>query len=458
MSSGRIHVRTGRLVIVACATDRRARFCRAIVATFMLLACQGSKSPQPAPSAARTSPVPEQAASTEVPNAAPSAAVGDNRQVPTTHDTLAGGAPESALEAAVERSNAASFALWQAMEHSESFVASPHSIRSALGLVYLAAAEGAGRDSFRARLMYPERNQDMDIRLLDSSVRANAEARFESANAIWVASHMALSATYTDAVSQILPAEVHSSDFVANPAAAQAAINTWVSEHTRGKIPELLQGKAISAATRAVLVNAVAFSGKWLDPFERERTSLKPFLTAQGETVEAQTMVGSKCLATFEESYQAAYAHYRDSSVVFVAVVPKRWQEFRWDAAAFQRVWGAFDSPQTAELELPRFSLRSRNILNKVLHKLGLDLRDPQLLRGLLETDEQIALDLAVHEAFFQVDETSTEAAAATAIAVQHPVSTISPPPVFRVDRAFHFLLVDRRTGLILFMGQVTNP
>ncbi|NMC89365.1 MAG: serpin family protein, partial [Methanomicrobiales archaeon] len=56
------------------------------------------------------------------------------------------------------------------------------------------------------------------------------------------------------------------------------------------------------------------------------------------------------------------------------------------------------------------------------------------------------------------VNEEGTEAAAATGVVVG-PVS--APPtavPVFRADHPFVFLIMEKDSGTILFMGRVTNP
>src|SRR6476619_5663592 len=113
----------------------------------------------------------------------------------------------------------------------------------------------------------------------------------------------------------------------------------------------------------------------------------------------------------FEVSGFAAFAANGDRSVRDL-IVPKRWQAFQWNAAAFRRVWSALDNSRDADLELPKFTLRSREHLNGVLGKLRLDLNDPRLFEGMLMSDEPLGIE--IHEAFIQVDETSTEAAAAT--------------------------------------------
>ena len=58
-----------------------------------------------------------------------------------------------------------------------------------------------------------------------------------------------------------------------------------------------------------------------------------------------------------------------------------------------------------------------------------------------------------VHQAYVDVNEEGTEAAAATAVAV-----ATSLPPSFRADHPFLFLIRDTRSGSILFLGRLVNP
>ncbi|MEG3153217.1 serpin family protein, partial [Sphingomonas sp. ZT3P38] len=69
-----------------------------------------------------------------------------------------------------------------------------------------------------------------------------------------------------------------------------------------------------------------------------------------------------------------------------------------------------------------------------------------------------------IHKTYLDVDEIGSEAAAATAVVMDIIVSASQrkpppPPPfIFRADKPFLFLLRDRRTGLILFMGRYVKP
>lgn len=371
-------------------------------------------------------------------------------------DEAPGQLPAEALTAAVKRSNAASFEVWRALEAEKNLVVSPYSIRSALGLVYLAALPGSGRSSLQSRLHYPSQNEDMDIRPLHAVARAGEESGFGSASALWVARPSALSPAYLDVVPRSLAAEVHAIDFAADARRAQEIINAWSSERTRGRIPRIGEQGFIDEHTRSVLIDTVTLA--WdsaLNPGITASSFSRSFSTSQGTTVKADMLLCSPCVAVSRNDYQAAFASYRGrTSLVLVAVMPKRWRDFRWDAAAFQRVWTSFADARVAELELPKLHLRSRADLGAMLTKLDVDLADAQLTKGLLASGAPVVLDALIHEASVQVDETT--------VAVEHSPTLsrklLGERVSLRVDRPFYFALVEPRTGLVLLMGQVTDP
>jgi serpin B len=64
-----------------------------------------------------------------------------------------------------------------------------------------------------------------------------------------------------------------------------------------------------------------------------------------------------------------------------------------------------------------------------------------------------------LHKAFVDVNETGTEAAAATAVVMRAMAARPTRPiPIFRADHPFLFLIFDNRDGGILFLGRMENP
>jgi serpin B len=63
-----------------------------------------------------------------------------------------------------------------------------------------------------------------------------------------------------------------------------------------------------------------------------------------------------------------------------------------------------------------------------------------------------------LHKALITVDETRTEAAAATVGFMAFGAIESTEPVVFKIDRPFIFLIYDIPTGTILFLGKVLDP
>ena len=59
------------------------------------------------------------------------------------------------------------------------------------------------------------------------------------------------------------------------------------------------------------------------------------------------------------------------------------------------------------------------------------------------------------HKTYVETDEAGTEAAAVTVVGVG--VTSMPSYPVMRVDRPFMFVLRERHTGTVLFMGKIAR-
>ena len=245
-----------------------------------------------------------------------------------------------------------------------------------------------------------------------------------------------------------------------NSEAARSAINGWVSDQTHGKITDLLRAGDITPSTRAVLTDALYFRASWDHTFDKNDTSPATFHTLSQGDVSVPTMGASENLEYMKgDGYVAADLSYDGGKLAMRIVLP--------DAGRFDEVQSALSldwmknvdqSMQSgpAFVSLPRFDFSwGTTSLKKPLQALGMtDAFGSADFSGM--TPEPIHIQDVLQKATLSVDESGSEASAATAITFKDGGAMMNP---FQLDvnRPFLFFIRDQ-SGTLLFMGQVTNP
>lgn len=117
---------------------------------------------------------------------------------------------------------------------------------------------------------------------------------------------------------------------------------------------------------------------------------------------------------------------------------------------------------QEVKVSLPRFRVESSMDLDQQLQLLGMQRafsRDEADFSNMSDDPEGLYIGSVIHKAFVDVNEQGTEAAAATAVMLAAGCAMEpEPPKEFRADHPFLFLIRDRQTRLIHFMGRLANP
>jgi serpin B len=73
-----------------------------------------------------------------------------------------------------------------------------------------------------------------------------------------------------------------------------------------------------------------------------------------------------------------------------------------------------------------------------------------------MSSSGDLYISAVMHQAFVDVNEQGTEAAAATAVVVS--ATSVPPQAELVIDRPFLFAIRDLPTGEVLFIGRVMNP
>jgi serpin B len=248
-----------------------------------------------------------------------------------------------------------------------------------------------------------------------------------------------------------------------DPHSAQV-MNDWAAEHTKGKIKTIIE-PPISADTAMIIANAIYFKGTWLDPFDPKHTRQRPFHAANGKEEPVPMMQQTRTFAYQEgpgfQAVQLAYAGKDLEMEVLLPATNSSLEELvaRMDSQFWQRtVLPAFQENR-GTLVMPRFSLRYGAELKGSLTALGLK----SAWNGNADfsgmSPSRLFLSEVKHQSFVEVNEKGTEAAAVTTGVVALAAFRNQPPPFqMIVDRPFLFLISDKGTGSILFIGAVHDP
>jgi len=211
-----------------------------------------------------------------------------------------------------------------------------------------------------------------------------------------------------------------------------------------------------------VLTNAIYFKGDWLYEFDEEATSEEEFHVTPSTSVEVDMMSLRDETFNYAETddFQILELLYTGEDVSMLILLPKEGHMGDVEAQlSAERLgeWVDMMEGTAVNVYLPRFTFETKYFMMEDLAEMGMptaftDAADFSGMTG----NRELFIDKVIHQAFIEVNEEGTEAAAATGVSMK--LSAAMPEEVFRADRPFIFLIRDMDTGLILFMGRVTDP
>lgn len=342
---------------------------------------------------------------------------------------------------------------------------SPWSVVTALSMTY-PGARGATREAFERtlHLSLPAERYHRAMNTIDRALEARAGSggrfRLRSNNQLFTQVGLAIVPAFLDVLASEYGAGVRQLDFAAEPEPCREQINAWVSSNTEALIRELLGPGTITRDTRLALVNTLYFDAAWQTPFDPERTSPADFTLSDGTTVRVPMMAAEDVPLRHGalDGVEIFELPYRGGEVAMLLLVPPvgRLAELEGglDGARLRALVDAARA-ESLDLMLPRFQARTQARLDEALAALGLGIAfSGEADFSGMTPDERLAITAVVHEAVVRTDEAGTEAAAATAVIV----GRVSLPDYHVVNRPFLFVIRDRPTGAVLFMGRVARP
>ena len=342
---------------------------------------------------------------------------------------------------------------------------SPHSISSALALTYAGAA-GDTHSQMEKALHFPDTGEvhagfaRLRKDLVKTARKEGVELKI--ANSLWPRKGDKFLKEYLSLVRKAFGARITQVDF-ADSETARNRINAWVEDKTENRIKEIVNPGALDAMTRLVLVNAIYFKADWTRKFDEAFTQPAAFFNGEDEPPEVQLMKqeGSFRYAHVED-LQVLELPYANGAFSMLVLLPDKQDgltklEESLSMDNFKQ-WLSKLEETEVEVFLPRFELTYPFRLDGALKTLGMtdafsEAADFSGMNG----GHDLYLGAVLHKAFVAVNETGTEAAAAT-LAVMVTKGLSFPAATFRADHPFLFLIRENSSESILFMGRLVKP
>ncbi|MBO7507462.1 MAG: hypothetical protein J6T67_08790 [Paludibacteraceae bacterium] len=280
-------------------------------------------------------------------------------------------------------------------------------------------------------------------------------------NAAWPVWGAAVYDDFLQAAQKKYYATVRHLDFASDPGAAKDTIDQWAALMTNDCIKKL--SVLIDNSTVLVLNNACYFKGKWRIPIEKRMTRTDTFWNAPNKTQSVNMMQTLDFYSYAKtDDYQMVELVYGPSDRMIsnsgkgtysmVIVLPAEGKDL--DKTLNSVDWNDLQlSTNYVFLRFPKFGIRSSLNLNETVAGFGITdiFSDCPNAISVPASVTQI-----VQDSYVAVDEEGTEAAAVTSIGLSGAVPPENMAEMY-VNRPFGFAIREMTTGMLLFMGKVTE-
>jgi serpin B len=325
---------------------------------------------------------------------------------------------------------------------------SPLSLEQALGLLYL----GANGETKATIEGITGAKDDEPYSLQNEKLGETID--FEWANSIWIKANKKLSPSFIQSSKNKLNAESF-------PSIEVQKINTWVEKQTQGKVKDLI--KTLQLDTLTVFINAFYLKAPWEKPFEKSQNLIGPFQSSPNLASQVIYLSATQTQSYFEdESSKWTALPYQGGTLQMLLALPKKKLDLRaiedkLSTSYLDQVQKGF-KPERVDLKLPKFKIEATLSLVKILQNMGYS---ELFQRGDFSrmSLNPIQISEILQATYLKVDENGTEAAAATAVALETTsMPSLTSPKTFYANEPFLFFIQNTKTKKIYFIGRVFQP
>lgn len=342
-------------------------------------------------------------------------------------------------------------------------IVSPASVKSVLAMIVEGSSGDTEAEIKSALRLSPYKDELMDqLNLYLSALYANTSGvSLHNANAIFVSKRLKLKKDYENIVRNVYFSDVGVVDF-SDTYNASAFINSWISQHTKGLIPNLVQPSDVNPTSDSLLANALYFKGAWQNAFNPRYTRTGCFHIERACHKVAMMEQHEDLNYAFVDNLRAHALElpYQGGRYSMILLVPQDHTGIH----TLIRDLPYMSLPQISQLMvttnvrlfLPKFTVDYSGSMVEPLRKMRINtlFTKKANITGIFE-NEASQVNNILHKVYMSVDEVGTVAAAASSAMV---IPLIEDGVQLRVDRPFVFFIRDNKFGLVLFEGKIEEP
>jgi len=397
---------------------------------------------------------------------------------PTADDT---GSTQQGVQAVVDANNQFAFELYSELNKNkqENIFYSPYSISAALAMTY-EGAKTQTADEMQAVFHFPENNilRPNFAKIYNEINKADKAYELKTGNALWVQQDYPFLEDYTTTTEKYYAGKTANLDFVQETEKSRQTINTFIEQQTNNKIKDLISKGVLSPMTRLVLTNAIYFKGTWEWEFDKSDTKEQDFKITPDNIVKTPMMYMDPDKARFNYAdtgdLQILELPYKGDEISMLVLLPKQGEDYDFEtdetitsdytledielsSEKLKEYKSQMQETKLDSIYLPKFEFDSKYFMKDTLSAMGMPTAFSSNADFSRMTErERLFISAVIHQAYVKVDEKGTEAAAATAVVMY--MSSAMPRNTFKADHPFVFIIQQRETGNILFLGKMLDP
>ena len=331
----------------------------------------------------------------------------------------------------------------------ENSVISPYALSLAMGLAGFGARGRTARQLGRAQPW---------------TLRPEAFSKLWVANRLWVQRDHPLLKSYLEASDRNFDIRPWMVDFTKAPDFLSDRINGWVEEKTNSKVKDFLNADSFDSSMKMLLSSVIFFRGDWVTPFERGGTHEETFTPLSGKSIKAQFM---RTTGTFKHKklndFQILELPFSEKDIVMDVFLPDSAHgldsiEELLSSNGIEPLLSEM-APIMVNVLLPKFDIGMTLDITEGLRALGVvDAFAPELADFTGMTGKRdLFLSKMYQKSVIAVSEEGTTASSSGNFLLRKPAS-VSSAVSFYADHPFTFVIWNKVTKVVLFLGHIAKP